>query len=338
MDIFDTRVMLRAIELMLAPRTFLLETFFTVQETHNTEFVEVDIFKGKRRMAPFQRPIHEGKVMQQLGFKSNSIRVPYVKPKMRTRAADMLKRMAGETIYDARSPADRAREQLAKDLQELMEIITRREEWMAAQALITGKVTITGDEIDAEIDFLRDAAHNITLTGTDLWDDAAATIDSDLVAWRSLIAKATGLTARNAVLGSDVVEEVLHNADVQKLVDNRRTEAGLLRAGENPIEGVIYVGNLRGIDLFSYEEWYIDDAGVEQPMIPADRVVLGADGMAARNTRHYAAIQDLEATAVTRFFPKSWEEKDPSVRWAQVQSAPLPATHTPDAFVSAKVL
>jgi hypothetical protein len=338
MDMFDPRVMLRAIELMKTPRTFLLDTFFTDTEEHTTEFAEIDIEKGSRKMAPFQRPISEGKVMERDAFAAQSIKLPYVKPKRPTTAGDMLKRKPGETVYSGQSLADRARAELGKDFRKLQEAIVRREEWMAAQALVTGKVEIKGDDVHAEIDFLRSAGHNITLAGGDRWSEATATIDSDLVAWRAMIGQATGLTGRTAVLGADVAEVVLHNEKLQKLLDNRRTEAGFLKANENPVDGVTYLGNLRGIDLWSYDEWYVDDNGDEQPMIPAKHIVLGATGSNVRSTRHYGAIQDLESTGIGRWFPKSWVTKDPSVRWVQLQSAPLPATHIPDAYVSAQVL
>lgn len=339
MDMFDTRVMMRALELLRPPRTFLLDTFFQEQSDSETDTVDIDVIKRSRRMAPFQRPIHAGKVVSREGFASRTIRVPYLKPKMVTRAADMLKRQPGDTVYDAKSPADRAREQLARDMETLQDMIVRREEWMAAQALVLGKVEIKGDEVHAEVDFLRDADHQITLTGGDRWGQEGVQIDSDLVAWRSLISQATGLTARNAVLGSDAAEVVLHDEALRKLLDNRRTEAGMLRVTEAPIDGVTYLGNLRGIDLWAYEDWYIDDdTGDELPMIPADRVVLGVSGPSARAVRHYGAIQDLEATSRGRWFPKTWTEQDPSARWLQIQSAPLPATHTSDGYVSAKVL
>lgn len=343
MDIFDTRVMLRAVEIMKPARHFLLDTFFPNVETHNTAHVEVDVEKGGRKMAPFVRPNAPGTVVDRRGFSSRQIKVPYVKPKIPTKAADMLKRQPGENPYETKTPAQRAEMQLNKDLTELRGMCERREEWMAAQALVTGKVAIQGDGIDAEVDFLRSASHNITLAGGSTWAPADnPQIDTDITTWRTLISKDSGLTADKAVCGSDVAEAILHDANLQKLLDNRRTEAGLLRFNEAPVEGVTYLGNLRGVDLYSYDEWYEDDNGVDQPMIPADRFILGVSRPAARGTRHYGAIQDLQAGASglieTRFFPKSWEEQDPSVRWLLMQSAPLPATHISDAYVSVDVL
>jgi hypothetical protein len=55
--------------------------------------------------------------------------------------------------------------------------------------------------------------------------------------------------------------------------------------------------------------------------------------------RHFGAIQDLEAGIQPReFFVKSWEEKDPSVRYILGQSAPLIAPYRANGTLGAKVL
>lgn len=61
---------------------------------------------------------------------------------MVTTAEDMLKRSPGEDIYGAKSPNQRAAEQLTKDMIEMDDMITRREESMCAQALFEEKLTL----------------------------------------------------------------------------------------------------------------------------------------------------------------------------------------------------
>ena len=58
MDIFDTRTMLEAVEQMPSARRFLLNTFFNGGNpvTFATKTVDIDIIKGKRKMAPFVHP------------------------------------------------------------------------------------------------------------------------------------------------------------------------------------------------------------------------------------------------------------------------------------------
>jgi len=95
---------------------------------------------------------------------------------------------------------------------------------------------------------------------------------------------------------------------------------------------------MRGKRIWTYNEWYLDEAGVEQPMIPTNKIVMGS--RAARAVRNYGAIVDLElqGSAALRFWPKSWITKDPSTRWLLMQSAPLPVINEPDAFAFATVI
>jgi len=336
-DMFKTRTMLAALEIMFIPKTFLLNLFFGgAPEVSNTKYVDIDIYKGKRRLAPFVQPTAQGKIIERTGFTTQSFQPPYVKPKMATTAADILNRDAGNTIYQGNSsPAQRASVQLGKDLLELTQMIIRREEWMAAQALNTGKITVVGEGVDAEIDFLMAASHKITLTGVALWTDPASTPLANLRAWKQAVAKDSGLVPDVAVFGSDVVNAFLAHADVQKQLDNRRIVLGQINPTTLP-NGASYIGRIEELDIYTYDEWYLDAADVLQPMVPVDKILLGSTN--ARATRHYGAIQDLKATAAVPFFPKSWEEQDPSVQWLMVQSAPLVCPHQIDAFLSAKAV
>ena len=70
--------------------------------------------------------------------------------------------------------------------------------------------------------------------------------------------------------------------------------------------------------------------------MPAGYVMMGSSG--ARMTRHHAAIQDLRSLAVVEYFPKTWEQEDPSQEWLMLQSAPLTCPHQVDSTAYAKVI
>ncbi|MDH5258263.1 MAG: major capsid protein [Gammaproteobacteria bacterium] len=348
-DMFKSRTMLAALNQGYAPRTFLAMMFFANEEEHGSEYIDIDIVKGKRIMAPFVSPRAEGRVVKSQGRTVKSYKPPYLKPKRITSAEDIVKRNAGNSIYSAQSLIEKSGQKLGEDLVELTDSVTRRIEWMCASALTTGKIVVSGvvDEgddasvVDDEIDFGLDASHNITLTGTALWTDAASNPITALRTWKRLIAQDSGLSARAAVLGSDVVDAFINNAKVQAQLSLRRVELGVIKPEELP-EGVTYIGYLNdpGLDLYAYDEWYVDDAGAEQPMIPVDRIVMGATN--ARATRHYGPIMDMEAIdegmAVGKWFPKSWRTKDPSARHVMVQSAPVVVPHQIDAFLTVKAV
>ena len=73
-------------------------------------------------------------------------------------------------------------------------------------------------------------------------------------------------------------------------------------------------------------------------MIDKDRIILGSTR--ALTKRHYGAIKvkDQGFAVDVRFLPTFWSTEDPVVDWVRIQSAPCPALHQSDAFITAKVL
>ncbi|MDN3561714.1 major capsid protein [Vreelandella neptunia] len=340
MDLFEPRTMLEAVEQMKLARRFLGNTFFGAPPVNFvTKNVDIDIYKGQRKMAPFVRPNRPGVVVDRTGASMRSYQPAYIKPKMETNAGQLMNyRSPGEHIYSGRTPLQRAGEQLARDMEDLDDQINRREEWMIAQALTTGQVNVVGEGIDDVVDFQMDDSHIIT-EGT-AWTDPAGTPIANLRKYKRLIAKDSGRTGSTAVLSVEAADALIDSEDTQKKMDTRRIDLGMIQPDQLP-DGVTYLGYLRdpGMDLFVYEEWYIDAAGDEQPMIPAGGVIVGPTS--SRCTMLYGAIQDMEAIEGGMFdvsrYPKSWVTKDPSVRWLMMQAAPLPGFHEPDAFVFATV-
>ena len=348
-DMFESRTMLAALEESFKPRTFLTDMFFPQEETHGEKWIDITIEKGKRKLAPFVSPRAEGRTLKRDGRTVKSYAIPLLKPKRVTNAEDLVKRNNGSSIYTPENLMQKSAEELGKDLVELTNSIVRRVEWMAAQALTTGKITVSGvvddgDDsavVDDEVDFNMDSTHKITLTGAALWTASTGNPIKDLRDWKRLIAKDSGLSARVVVFGSSVAEAFVNNDNVKGSLSNRRIEQGQINPQELP-EGVTYWGYLNdpGLDIYSYDEWYLDDNGVEQPMIPVDHLVMGSTN--ARATQHYGPILDMDAIeqgmAINKYFPKSWRKKDPSARFVMVQSAPLTIPHQIDAFVTAKVV
>lgn len=335
-DLFDTRTMLEAVRQMQPVRTFLRDTFFTNRRTFDTEYVDVDIVKGKRRMAPFVSPKVGGKVVERLGYQTHTYKAPMLAPKLPTTAEQLLKRLPGEALYSGMSPEERAAEQLGRDLAELDEIITRREEWMCAQAVFAGQIYVVGEGVDEVIDF--GLTNKEALTGTALWSDTAADPLADLKRWRQQIIKVSGFSPDIVIMASDAEEAFLKHEKVQKALDLRLVDTGQINPQTLP-NGATYIGRIAevGVNIYTYDEWYLDDDGVEKPMVPAKTVLMAST--AARFDLLYGAYIDMElgVFALPRI-PRSWVEKDPSVRWVQMVSRPLPVPEHIDSLYVATVL
>ena len=348
-DIFDTRTMMEAVEQMHRPPRWLRDTFFPAAPPADTESLDVDIIKGGRKLAPFCSPLAEGKVVPGAGFTTQTLKPGYIKPKRATTAGDLLHRSPGQILYAGGETIERrAQKKLGSDLADLMDTIDRREEWMAASALDVGTITmkIKGETADKSVlvDFGMASTHKITLSGTDLWSDAASDPLAKLASVSNIIRKDSGVSPNILVLGTDAANSFCGNAKVQKYLDLRAVDMGEIKPMELP-DGVTYIGRIRYpglfVDVYSYDEWYEhEDTGTLTSMVPAKKAWLGSNRSA--NRTQYAVIQDMEAiegglAAVARF-PKSWITKDPAVRWLMVQAAPLPTMKQPDAFASIQVL
>lgn len=346
MDLFELRTMLAAVERMPRPRRFLTTTFFGAAPIMaTTEHIDIDIMKGNRRMAPFVRPNRPGTVVDRQGFVMRSYKPAYVKPKLETTAGELLVRQAGEHIYSARTPLDRAGDQLGRDMQDLDDRISRREEWMIARALTTGQVPIIGEGVNDLIDYQMDSDNLVT--EATLWTAAGADPIADLRKYKRRVSKKSGRTANACVMSAEAADAFLDSEEVLKKLNTRRVDMGMIKPEQLP-DGVTYLGYLNdpGLDLYQYEEWFTpdgeeDDSGLEdEPMIPAGGLIVGPT--TSRNSMLYGAIKDVKAIEGALFdvdrYPKSWTDEDAGVRWLSMQSAPIPGFHEPDAFVFAKVV
>ncbi|MFA7347256.1 MAG: major capsid protein [Desulfurivibrionaceae bacterium] len=342
-SIYDTRTMMAAVRQIPPANAWLLRTFFPGKTEFTTKHVDVDIIKGKRKVGAYVSPIKEGRVRIKEGMTTKIFIPPYLKEKEPITPQEFFTREAGNVIYaPGDGPNERAQRELGRILGELDTSYTRAEEVQAASILNDGTVVCTGEGINVQVDFGMPSTHKITLTSTDLWTDTTNSDPlTDLVDWCNLVIKDSGIVPRKAVLGLDVAKAFVNHPKVKDVLNNRRITMGQLDPQAMP-EGVTYLGNVShagvDLDLYTYQEWYLDANDVEQPMVPADKIWLGSSATA--NKILYGAIQDLKAGGIAALarFPKSWEQDDPSVRWVMLQSAPLVAMLQPDAFLSAKAV
>lgn len=334
-DMFSTRVLLSAIEQIPRPKTFILDTFFKTVEISSSKYVDIDVIKGQRLLAPFVSPKVQGVPVEKIGYTTNIYEPPYIKVKTVLEPEDFEVRDPGQTIYGINEAAGtRAQQLLGKKLIELDEMITRREEWMAASSLLDGKIPVHGEGVDLEIDFHYNPNHMITLLG-DGWNDPGKDPLSDLDEWADLIAKDSGLVCDIVIMGLRAAQAFLRHTKVREVLDIKRMEYGEIKP-KNLANGARYLGYLNtiGADIYSYSEKYVSD-GNESSIFLENRVLLGSTR--AKCILHYGAIKDLDCYAAVARFPKSWTTEDPSARHLMLQSAPLPAPHQIDAFVSALV-
>ena len=342
MNMFETRTMLQALEQAFTPTTFLRDTFFSNVQEFDTAVVDMDIELGGQSVAPFVHPSIGGKLVDREGYTTKTYQPPELSPERLTTAEDLMNRQVGETVYSTRSPMERAAVQLAKDLRFLDNIITRREEVMAAEALFTGQVTVKGDGYDEVVKYWKgDASDPFTqLSGTSRWSQSGSDIIASLEAASDKIANGSGLTGVNVVLGSDAAKYLMSHEKTLKL-HNRRVQLGQIDPRTVPA-GAKYLGDLAGFSLWTYNRVYKDPVTKAlTPYVPLDKVLIAGEG--AMTTMAYGACalfrDDTEEMIVAgRRVPDSWKQrKNPAGRLVQIKSRPLPIINQIDGFHVLKV-
>lgn len=336
MDIFSTGVLRRVVAELAPPAPFLLNSFFREEQRETSEEIHFDVDTGKRRIAPFVSPIVAGKVVQSRGFVSKTFKPAYVKDKRVFSPQRALKRTIGERIGGDLDPMQRMQLMLATEMQDQIDMLTRRMEVMAVEALRTGKVTVEGDEYpEVQLDFGRHTDLTKALTTAARWGESGVNPLDDLEAWSLLVSMHSGAAANTVVMDLKAWQLFSASAKVQALLDRFRGNDRL-----NPTvtgEGGRYMGNIGNFDIWVYVGWYVDPAtGNTTPYLPDYTVIV--TGPDLEGSRCFGAILDEEAgIQALPYFAKSWLEKDPGVRYLLMQSAPLVVPYRVNASLCATV-
>lgn len=337
---FDTAEMLTAINATPRPKRFLRERLFGGRErTFETTYVMAEFMKNKRHMAPFVSRYIAGKAQGKQPFTSSAYTPPRLAPMQVFNGEEAFERGIGEVIGGSSSPEERMALTYAREMTAQDHGLTRREEWMIAKMLGTGKIPIVGEGVKDEIDLTHTLTD--TLAGTAVWGGTTSNPINNLRYWKRVIIQKSGLTADTAVLGDDAADALLSDATVREMLDNRNSEYGRMMSQDLP-NGAEYLGNLAGIDLFNYPEWYIDDeTGLETAMIPAKAAIIFPS--ASRNPDAqmlYGAWYSVKEgrSYVGSRIPREWVEEGANQRLIQVQAFPLPFVPDVDSWLIAQVV
>ncbi|MGC0122414.1 capsid protein [Providencia rettgeri] len=333
MNIFDTNVLVQVVPNLKTSQNWLLDKFFPNVVESDTEEVSIDVDVGLRRMAPFVSPLVEGKLVESRKFQTNSFKPAYIKDKRAPDLRKPIKRQIGERIGGQYTAAERAELNLQLEMVDQIDMINRRLEWMASNALVSATVTVTGEGYETKVvNFGRAAELTVTLSGSDKWPiqvDAGKTNtqpSDDIEDWAGRILKNSGAAATDIVFTTKSWKAFRLDTTIK---DTAITFPALgpfgnqINAGTQVQKGAVYKGHWGNYDLWLYNDWYIDPVdNIEKPMIPDGSVIMsGADLM---GTRAFGAIIDPAFDyGPLAFAPKSWLEHDPAQRFLMMQSSPL---------------
>lgn len=327
---FSTIDLIQVVPTLKRAQKFLLDRFFPNIKVSDTEYVAIDIDVGLRRMSPFVSPLVQGKLVEQRRYQTNMYKPAYIKDK---RAPDLRKpvmRQIGERIGGGElTGAEREMANINFEMADQIDMLDRRLEWMAAQALLFGTVTVKGEGFPTElIDFGRDSSLSIALTGSAQWTAANITAGNaspaaNIEAWQHQVLKLSGGVCDTLVFTTSSWAAFIQDPTVKGAVFYPKLgEAGPINPGAQIARGAVYKGKWGQYDLYVYNDWYIDDDNVEQPMLPDGTVVMSGPDL--QGTRAFGQILDPAFNyAGLPYAPKTWVENDPAQRMILMQSSPL---------------
>lgn len=328
------------IEALDRPRSFLLDTFFSEVVTFDTEEIFFDKIPGGVRLAPFVSPLVPGRAAKTKPYQTDVFKPAYVKPKDLVKPATALRRRPGEAVGGAMSPQERLDAGVADILEIHQRTIIARKEWMAVQALVSGAVTVVGDDYPSTtVSFGRDAALSIALTGGNRWGQAGVVPSDTIETWVDLAQEKSSTPITDIVLEPGALKLLRADDKFTKALDNRRGGEGsieltMTNAGDT-VSQARFLGTIGDLNFWAYQWAYEAEDGTLTKMIPANSVI--GVSRAVEGKQLHGAIQDVSALAAAEFYPKTWIENDPPVLFAMTQSAPLVAPLRPNASFYALV-
>lgn len=334
---YGTRELMGVVETLQPINTYWLDLCFPQAMTFESEEIFFDMVDRGKRMAPFVSPLVGGKPMVQEGYTTKSFRPAYVKPKDVVDPFRAIKRRAGENFNGELSLQQRFDAAVADVLKTHLDGHKLRQEWMAAEAVINGSVTVAGESYPSQVvDFGRAGGHTVTLGAGARWSD---TVDPllNLQSWTLLMLRAGSPGPYRVTMGADALASFLGKDTVkaQLNMDVRGTSA-ILNTVPTVYDGAYYVGMIGQWEIWGYNDRYQDEAGSWVDILNSKAVVITSRAVAG--VRCFGAVRDVEAMRAVEIFPKMWVEKDPSAMVMMTQSAPLMVPTRPNATFKATVL
>lgn len=337
MNFYTTNALGAVARTLYEPPTFFLDTFFPTVQQETAEEISFDIEVSKRRLSPFVHPLTPGKVVDDPGIETKTLKPAYIKDVRMLVPSEALKRSAGEALGGSLSPSAREALLIQQKMQDQRTMLKRRMEVMAALTMLNASLTITGENYPATVvNYGRKGGHTVSLTLGSRWSQSTADPEQDLEDQEQKLLQETGAGAKIVVMENKAWQLFRANEKVKDRLERRRVnQTDMTMTLSQKKEGAMYMGSLGAFDIYTYRGWYVNDAGAEVQIMPDYTVIVGGD--AYEGVRAFGAIRDLDSLQAVEAFWKSEKVFDPSAHKILMQSAPLTYPRFPNASVTMTV-
>lgn len=347
-DIYDLVTLTEVQRRIKTSPLFWLQKFFTRQINFTSDWIMFDkVYGDNRKLAPFVVPNVAGRPQRLDGYESMRFKPAYTKQKDVVDYTMHIERVAGEALGGTLTIDQRRNAIIATLLANQKQKLANTNNWLAARAIIDGKVTIRGEDYPTTlVDFRRDASLTVVLTGAAKWDQTTANPLADLKDARINANELSSARISLNVFGANAWELFCQRVDLKEMMNADNRGAGqntsVTLIGDGYGDTVEYMGSIAGtsgqgrIECWVDTSRYVDETGAEQYYLDQNTVV-GVSDMVA-GVRCFGAIMDADANyAAQESFFKNWRIPDPSQEYLLSQSAPLMVPKEPNASYSIKV-
>ena len=281
-----TLTLLQAVEKIDAPSNFLSQTFFPNKISVLTDTVAIEYRKEGRQAAPYIVKGAKGVNIARNGSHAKMYSAPKFGARRVISAEDVEHRLFGETpnIFSPVKAEERQARLMAQDLAQLTRMIQTRREVMASEVLQTGKLTMNAYADDGRIvstdtiDFETGGASAVIRD----WDDATAKIYDDLYNTSEYIQENTGAVPTVAICGKNVEKYLLANNEIKNwlMIPNRQNLAMMNLQPHFQSPQIRYIGTISALnlELYSYNQTYIDETGQKKYFVEPDNIIIGNTG------------------------------------------------------------
>ena len=216
---------------------------------------------------------------------------------------------------------------LANDYRELDESIQRRTEWMCRQILFEGKLDVTDTEagVDFQVDYGFD--NIFVLTSDKYWSLPSVNPIPLLKAKRRKIIRDTGKAPNILIFAADLIEVFISNPCIKKAMNIRHMQNIEIRP-RIVDDALTYYGKIPelGLEIYSYEEFFLNDEGEEEGIIPAGACIMAhSEGEGGIEYGLITQIEDKKFQSYeAKQVPKIYCNENSDVKMFRLTSRPLP--------------
>lgn len=343
-DIYDGRSLTEAINLMIAPETFLINMFWGTPKYHITNKIDIEIYDNGAELAQFANQQEESLLVNKRTRAVQTVNIPRTYERKVWTAQELADFRNVGQIYlaDEAAISRQADEMIMQELEIMKQRVLRRREWMAAVGLDTGVLSISQPNIEFTVNYLYTSNQKIILTGGDLWSASTTGLPvNNIRTWKRSILQRCHISPSVMILGTDAAKAFIENAQVQAYLNkNMGYNVGQLDLSGAGTDAANYLGKVVGVDVYEYTQ-QIDIDGIATDMIGVDKAILVAKSGDFR--MHFAPVYrltdggGLSVLNQDMLVEATVNDKKTKLEW-EVEQKSLPTIHNPNNVISATVV